>query len=234
MSSQRWIRGALLLLLAISIVPCVSGWTLSSWAQSPAGAELLPGTAVTADYSLHFDSWMTGSTFNNDNSLTMFTDLKDPHWTVTKVEPMDDQPSVVEQVAVKQGIQVRLDGWTLSYSRKRFDITVRLTGTVPGQSGTITVVKLQELDENADPVSGTLIKKEVNVPVPTMEPTTVPDITLDLTPSEIIVITPEPTAPKTTTVPTTKTLYSPGPEPVLVFGVLAGLFCMTAALRRWD
>jgi hypothetical protein len=232
MSSQRWIRGALLLLLAISIVPGVSGWTLSSWAQSPSGTELLPGTAVTADYSLHFDSWMTGSTFNNDNSLTMFTDLKDPHWSVTKVEPMDGQPSVVEQVAVRQGAQVRLDGWTLSYSRKRFDVTVRLTGTVPEQASTITVVRLQELDENADPVPGTLIKKEVNVPVPTMEPTTVPEVTLDLTPSEIIVITPEPTVQDTVTVPTTKTLYSPGPEPVLVVGALAGLFCIAAALRR--
>lgn len=232
MSSQWWIRGALLLLLAFIMVPGVSGWTLSSWAQSPSGTELLPGTTVTADYSLHFDSWMTGSTFNNDNSLTMFTDLKDPHWTVTKVEPMDDQPSVVEQVAVKQGIQVRLDGWTLSYSRKRFDVTVRLTGTVPEQPGTITVVKLQELDESANPVPGTLIKKEVGVPLPEPEPVAVAQVTLDLTPAEIIVITPEPTVVETVTIPTTKVLYSPGPEPVLVAGVLAGFFCIAAGVRR--
>lgn len=232
MSSPWRIRGALLLLLAIIMVPCVSGWTLSSWSQSPTGTELSPGTTVTAEYSLHFDSWMTGSTFDNDNSLTMFTDLNDPRWTVTRVEPMDDQPSIVEQVPVRQGAQVRLDGWTLSYSRKRFDITVRLTGTVPERSGTIAVVKLQELDENADPVRGTLIKKEVSIPVPPPEPTPVPEVTPDLTPSEIIVITPEPKAPEIQTVPTTKTLYSPGPDPVLVFGVLAGLFCIAAVLRR--
>jgi hypothetical protein len=231
---QRF-RLALLITILFLATPAVSGWTLQSWSQNPAGSDIPPGTPVTAGYSLHFDSWMTGSTFENDNSLIMYTDLANPQWVVTKVEPVDDQPAIVEQVPVRQGMQVRLDGWTLSYSRKRFDLNVQLTGTIPArdQSGTISVVRLQEVDASAKPVAGTLIKKEVLVFVPTPEPTPAPaEVTINMTPAEVIVITPGPVAPATELNPTKRVTYSPGPDPLLVTGVLAGLLCLAAVSRR--
>lgn len=235
MGLQRQIPRIFFVLLVLLTVPGVSGWTLQSWSQNPASAELPPGTPVTAEYSLYFDSWMTGSTFENDNSLVMYTGLVNPQWVITKVEPMDDQPAIVEQVPVRQGMQVRLDGWTLSYSRKQFSLNVQLTGTIPAQdqSGTISVVKLQEVDGSAKPVAGTLIKKDVLVFVATPEPSPAPaEVTINMTPAEVIVITTGQKAPATGLSPTKRTTYSPGPEPVLVAGVFAGLLCLAAVSRR--
>ncbi|PKL69595.1 MAG: hypothetical protein CVV30_08565 [Methanomicrobiales archaeon HGW-Methanomicrobiales-1] len=218
--------------LLLVAVPGVSGWTLQSWSTTPSGSELPPGTPVTAAYSIHFDSWATGSTFDQGNTLTMYTDLTNPHWVVKKIETLEDQPSVIEEIPVRQSAQVRLDSWTLSYSSKRFDINVELTGTTPAtdQSRDISVVKLQQLTSSATPVSGTLINKKIQVLVPTPEPTvTTSTPTIDATPAENIEVTMVPMVQET---PTKKVTYSPGPEPLLIAGLLAGLVCVMAMLRR--
>ena len=233
MSSRMLLfRFAVLTLLLLVSTPCVSGWTLQSWSMTPAGAELPPGTPVTADYSIHFDSWATGSTFPKDDSLTMYTDLTSPQWVVTKTELLDDQPPIIEQVPVRQAAQIRLDSWTLSYSSKRFDLSVKLTGTTPAlnQSRNISVVKLQEVTSSAKTVAGSLIKKEVGVFVATPEPlvtTSAPAIAM--TTEENIVVTMVPKAQET---PVKKVTYSPGPGPLPVAGLLGVLVCVMAMLRR--
>ena len=208
-------------------VPAVSGWTMESWSVVPSGTELLPGTQVEAEYSMYFDSWMTGTTFEPDNTLTMFTELEDPAWTVEKVETLEEQEPIVETIPVRQSKQVGLDGWTLSYSSKRFTVVVGLSGTVPerAQTSTVTILRLQELDPDAKTVPGTLIKKEVQVIVPTTVATTVttPAVTVNLTPSEFIEITPEAQAVTPAAVAPAKTTYSPGPDAVLILGTLAAL-----------
>jgi hypothetical protein len=200
--------------------------------MTPAGSELPPGAPVTVTYSIHFDSWATGSTFEQGNSLTMYTDLSSPHWVVKKIETLEDQPSVIEQIPVRQAAQVRLDSWTLSYSSKRFDISVELTGTTPAldQSRDISVVKLQQLTSSATPVAGTLINKKIQVLVPTPGPSvTTSTPTIDTTPAE----NPEVTMiPKVQATLTKKVTYSPGPEPLLIVGLFAGLVCVMAMLRR--
>ena len=154
-------RFALLATLLLVFTPVVSGWTLQSYSVTPAISELPTGTPVTASYSLHFDSWATGSTFDKDNSLTMYTDLASPQWVVKKTETLEDQPPIIEEIPVRQAAQVRLDSWTLSYASKRFDISVQLTGRVPAlnQSQTISVVRLQEMTSSAKPVAGSVIRK---------------------------------------------------------------------------
>jgi hypothetical protein len=232
--SIRLCRLAVLATLLLIFIPGVSGWTLQNWSVTPAGKELLPGTAVAAGYSLHFDSWMTGSTFDKDNSLTMNTDLVNPQWVVRKIETMDDQPPIIEPMPVRQSSQVKIDGWSLSYVRKRFDISVELTGKIPdrSQSGTISIVRIQDVSSGAKPVAGTLVKKEVQVVAITPEPTPVPaEITINLTPAEIIEVTSEVT-PATTSVPTKKVTYSPGPEPLLVTGLLSMIICIGHARRK--
>lgn len=231
MSSRTLLfRFAFLITLLLVSTPGVYGWTFQNWAQTPAGTELGPGTPVTVSYSLHFDSWTTGSTFNKDNSLTMYTDLVSPQWVVKKVETLEEQPPIVEQVPVRQAAQTKLDGWTLSYSSKRFDINVQLTGKTPAlnESRSISVIKLQEMSPGAKPVAGSLVKKEITVSVPTPEPTAnTPAIAV--TPEETIVVTMVPQAQGT---PAKKVTYSPGPEPLLIAGVLAGLVCVLAMTRR--
>ena len=224
-SCQALSRPLLLTVLVLLIVQGAAAWSFSGWSVSPPASEVAPETPVTAAYTLKFDSWMTGSTFDKDNSLVMSTDLKNPQWTVKKVEPMDDQPPIVEQIPVRQAGQVRLDGWTLSYSRKQFEVSVELAGTIPSpeKSGPVTLVKLQEMKPGAQP-TGTTLKKEVQVRVPTPIPTLMPETTagptLNMTPAEYIEVTPEIIVPAGP-VPEKKATYSPGPGPLCLAGVLA-------------
>jgi hypothetical protein len=235
MSSRTLLfRLALLLYLVLVLVPGGSGWTIRSMSITPAVTELPPGTSVTAAYTLQFDSWMSGTTFDKDNSLLMYTDLTSPQWVVKKVEAMDGQPPVTEEIPVRQAAQVRLDGWSLSYSRKQFDLTVQLTGKTPAlnQSANISVIKLQEMAPGSKTVAGSLTRKEIHILVPTPLPTYTPaEVTINMTPAEIIEVTPIPEALAT---PAKKVTYSPGPEPLLVAGILAGLAVIAAASKRKD
>ena len=227
MNTGSLFRVVLLLTIFTLVMPGVSGWTFTNWSVSPAGATLAPGTPVSLGYSIHFDSWMSGRTFDNDNSLVMYTDLTDPHWTATKIEAMEDQDPIVESVPVRQSAMVKLDGWALSYASKQFDLSVTLTGKTPplNQTASINLVKVQEMEPGSKPLSGSLIKKEVQVVVPTPEPTqvlTVP-VTINMTPAEYVEITTEPTAMTTRSGPAVKQTYSPGPGPVMIVSLLAGL-----------
>ncbi|NMB78911.1 MAG: hypothetical protein GYA23_07420 [Methanomicrobiales archaeon] len=229
------VRVMVLVMALVILTPAVSGWTMSEWKVTPAGSEMPPGTEVAASCKLHFDSWMTGSTFDNDNSLIMYTDLSNPRWTVTRVEPMENQPAIVEQIPVRQGMQVRLDGWSLSYSSKQFDVEVKLTGTTPAlnQSASILLMKLQENGPDAQPVKSSVVRKEVMVVVPTVVPTQPPvtEVTVNLTPAEYIEITPEPT-PVQPPAPARRATYTPGPEAILICAALAGLVLVSGAAGR--
>jgi hypothetical protein len=228
------VRLLLALALILIVIPPAGAWTLQRYSVTPLTPQIAPGTPVAVNYSLYFDSWMSGTTFEKDNTLLMATDLVSPQWTVRKVEEMDNQEPIVETIPVRQSSQVRLDGWTLSYSGKRYYLTVQLTGTAPSPAATstITVLRLQEMLPGAKAVAGTLVRKEAEVIIPTPEPTLVQEpVTLDLTPSEIIEITPEPKSPEPSATPARKTTYSPGPDPLLLLGLLAGLVMASRTLR---
>lgn len=236
MSTWSLSRHILPVLLLVLLVPTVSGWTLSSWSVNPPDSGLPPDKAVTAAYTMYFDSWMTGTTFENDNSLTMYTDLVDPRWTVTRVEEMEEDKPLKEDLPVRQSQYIRLDGWSLSYSSKHFNVQVQLSGKTPplNESGTITLVRLQEQTPDAKVVKSSTIEKKVQIVVPTTEPIpeeTVP-VTINMTPAEYIEITPEPTAPPADAVPAAKVTYSPGPGPALVAGVLTGFVIMVRLAGR--
>jgi hypothetical protein len=164
----------------------------------------------------------------------MSTDLVNPQWVIKKIETMDDQPPIVEQIPVRQGQIVKIDGWTLSYSRKRFDLAVQLAGKTPALNETkaVAIVKVQEVAPGSKPIASTLVRKEVQVLVPTPEPTVAPaEVTINMTPAEIIEITPDPTVAESTA-PTRKVTYSPGPGPLPVVGLLGLLIVAMAARRR--
>jgi hypothetical protein len=163
----------------------------------------------------------------------MYTDLASPQWIVTMIETQDDGSSVMTPMPVRQNMQVRLDGWALSFSRKTFDLDVQLNGQVPSlnQSQEITLTSLQEKDADAKTVSGTLVKKTLPITVPTPVPvspqdTPAPSVTRDeMTMQQT---SPAGTTPPATTTPTRKQTFSPGPDPLLACVMLAGLVVVWA------
>jgi len=231
-NSQFFLRSGLVILVLLLFISPVSAWSFSRWAGPAEGAELQPGSTVTAGYTISFSSFESGETFDSEDSLVMYTDLSNPQWIVTKTEEINEEP-VTSSLANRQAAQVRLDGWSLSFSKKQFTVDVALTGTVPAlnESGEILVLRLQELDPEAETVYGTLKKKSALVVVPTPEPTVAP-VTPE--PEIVIEITPEPVAsPVTTMTPTKKQTYTPGPDPVMVCSMLAGLILVAGLCRRY-
>lgn len=233
-NSKVFFRSGLFALAIIFIIPCVSAWSFTSWAGPSSQDTLTPGSPVTASWKMSFSSFETGKTFPPDDSLVMFTGLSNPQWVVTMTETVDDK-EISSILANRQTTQVRLDSWTLSASRKQFDLNVKLTGTVPqyNESQEIIVLRLEERDPNAAVVKGTQTKKTaqvvVSTPVPTVMPTTMQ------TPEAVLVITPEPTEsemPVQTQIPMKKQTYAPGPDPLLICGMLAGLVLVVGLTRR--
>lgn len=229
--SPVFFRVALAALLVLLLVLPVSAWTFAGWTGPSQGAELQPGSKVSAGYSLSFSSFETGTTFDPDNSLVMYTDLADPHWVVVKTEEVNEEP-MSTRLADRQSAQVRLDGWDLSFSKKQFTVDVALAGTAPDfdQSGEIIVLRLQELDPGAKIVNGKLVKKTAMVVVPTVVPTAVPTTA----PEEVLlVITPVPTEnPVTKATPAKKQTYAPGPEPLLICSLLGAGILLAGFFRH--
>jgi hypothetical protein len=230
-SGKNLFRCCILLLVVLYGVTAVSAWTFQNWSATVQTFPAQPGTPVSLHYDIHFDSWMTGTTFDSSDSLVLFTDLANPQWTLTTTETMDDGSQIVTPMPVRQSMQVRLDGWSLSFARKRFDLNVQLNGKVPAlnQSQNITLARVQELDPNAKGVYGALVKKDlpvyVQAPVP-VATTLVPapqDTVIDVTMQPV-----ETTAPQAIA-PTKKQTYSSGPDPLLVCGTLA---CLVVLLAR--
>lgn len=219
------------LAFAFLIVPA-SAWTFSGWTGPANGAEVQPGSTVRAGYTLSFSSFESGKTFDPDDSLVMYTDLSNPHWVAVMSEEVNDEP-MTTQLVDRQSAQIRLDGWSLSFTRKQFTVDVSLTGTAPALNGSadITLLRLQELDPEATTVHGTLVKKTVRVVVPTTVPTAVP--TTEPDEEFVMEITPVPEQTMvTTTTPTKKQTYAPGPDPLMICSMLAGIVFIAGIMRR--
>jgi hypothetical protein len=232
-SGKTLFRTSLILLVVLCGISTVSAWTIQNWLATPQTSPAQPGTPVSLHYGIHFDSYETGSTFDSQNSLVMYTDLANPQWTVKTTETMDDGTVIDSPIPVRQSAQVRVDGWSLSFSRKQFDLNVQLNGNVPAlnQSQNITLVRLQEMDPNAKVVYGTLVKKELPVYVQAPETTVTTPAPAPL--DTVIEVTMEQAATAgtiapTAITPTRKQTYSPGPDPLMVCGMLAGLVVLWA------
>lgn len=230
--TQYFICAGLFLLGAGLVITPASAWTIQNWNGPASGTTLTPGSAVTIAFDINFDSWMSGE-FDSKHSINLYSDLTSPKWTVTKTVMVNDDTPVSTQLVSKQGTQVRLDGWDLTDATNSYTITVLMSGTVPmlDASKEIISLRVQETDSDASVVKGTVVKKTVNVAVPTPEPTATPEIT----PEEmVLVITPEPTTvvPTAISTPTKKVTYSPGPEPLAACGTIAGLLLVLGLTRR--
>jgi hypothetical protein len=226
MSSLKIIyRLVFVLVVAFILMQGVWGWSVDNLVITPGEGPLSPHTPVTVTYKAHFAS------FNSQNTLDMYTDLSNATWVVTKTDIVEDVPAVTSPLLAKSGSRVRIDGWTLSYSRGRqIEINVQLKGTAPdvAQTQDKTIIRVQEWTPDAKPLTDTGINKKYQIFVPTPIPET-PEPVLTQAPTQIITdqTTPEPSA-----TPTKKQTYSPGPAPVLVCGMLAVLVMFMAVTRK--
>jgi hypothetical protein len=238
-SSNDLCRTVLVFLLLLLLMQGVSAWAVQNLLINPDKEPILPQTPVTLTYSVHFDSWLTGLTFPSQNTLDMYTDLSDAQWVVTKTEIITDQPSVTTPVVTKQGLRVRLDGWTLSYARRQIDVNVQLKGVAPNvtQSQDKIIIKVQEFNPDGQVIASTVMSKKYQIYVPTPVPATslptpVPATSLPTpvqTPTEIIRT---PDTMVTSVTPTRKETYSPGPEPCAIVGMLAVLVIILAGKMK--
>ncbi len=210
------------------LVEGAAGFTVQNVVISPSAEPVAPGTPVTATYTVHMDSWMTGTTFESGDTLDMYTELTNPSWYVTmSLRDDEDMDPVVSTILQKSSMRARIDGWTLSYSSAQIDLSVVLKGTAPDVSGTQSKVifRVQELDGSAQVVTGTTTTRSYKVAVPTTAPTPTPIITTAPPTTVPTTETPEPT-------PTVKQTYSPGPDALAICGVLSALVIAVAWGRK--
>jgi hypothetical protein len=159
----------------------VWGWSVEDLVIIPGEGPVSPHTPMTVTYTVHFAS------FNSQNTLDMYTDLSNATWVVTKTDIVEDNPAVTSPLLEKSGSRVRIDGWTLSYVRRQIELNVQLKGIAPdvAQTQDKTIIRVQEWDSNAQPLSDTGMSKKYQIFVPTPPPET-PSPTLTQAPTEIV------------------------------------------------
>jgi hypothetical protein len=128
----------------------VSAFTVGQTAITPTG-DLKPGDDITVSFVVTFDS-----TFPIENSLQLQTDLgtnsNPAKWTTTLVLDGVSNPRPGQS-----GKNIYIGGWDLSYAKgKETALQVTLEGLVPSltSSQNITLMKVQELNSNNQPISG--------------------------------------------------------------------------------
>jgi hypothetical protein len=212
-------RPALIFLLLLLFLPGVSAWTIKDISIHPAQGPIAPGTTVTASYTIYLDSWMTGTTFENDDTLDMYTELEGARWVVTLTDVEEGNPPDTKELANKNGVRARIDGWMLSYASRRFNLDVTLRGVAPSVSVTQEKImfRVQELGPDAETIGGTVTTRKYVVAVPTPVPTTQVQ-TQGPAPTESLTLQDTPTPTDT---PTKKQTYAPGPGLLEVCGMLA-------------
>jgi hypothetical protein len=207
------------LLLLFLFLPGVSGWTLKDVSITPAQGPVAPQTPVKVSYTIYFDSWMTGTTFENDDTLDMYTDLENARWVVTLTDTEEGRPPVTTILADKKGARARFDGWTLSYTSRQLTMDVRLQGVAPNVSGAQDKImfRVQELGPDTKAIGGTVTTRKYQVSVPTPIPTTQLRTQAPARATSPAVQN----TPTATAAPTRKQTYSPGPGLLEIGGMLA-------------
>ncbi len=223
-ASGNFYRVVLVFLFLLVSIQGVSGWDVQGIVIQPGTSPISPGTPVTVTYKVHIGS------FNSKNTLDMYTDLSNATWVVTKTDIVEDVPAVTSPLVQKSGSRVRIDGWTLSYTRRQIELNVQLKGTAPnvGQTQDKTIIRVQEWDASAQPLTDTGMSKKYQIFVPTPTPETSPPTQVQTTAE----FTPEQITPVTSAIPTRKQTYTPGPGPALVCVVLTVLVVLNTESRK--
>jgi hypothetical protein len=162
MARLKWYLCVLVLL--IFIIPSVSaGISVGNIIVTPSG-DLVSGQTPPKQVSVSFRVNFipeSGVTFSDSNSLDMFTDLENAHWSYSIV--LDD---VANPPLTDTGKSAEINGWILSYpSRRSLSVLVNLTGDVPAVSATgkKTMIKVGVYNGVNEVYPGSAVIREANV-----------------------------------------------------------------------
>jgi len=226
-------KDSLLLILVLfflcMMVQGVFAWTVQDMKVKPSSGPVSPGTPVTVSFTVHFDTWSgsDGETFDSRHTLDMFTDLDDAQWTATLVNIDEDRDPITTSLGSRTGVRYRIDGWTLSYDSGELNLVVTLRGNAPKNTGERTMIRIEELDDGAEVVSGNVKTVKYQVAVPTTATTV-----RTQTQATVATTTRAPETTATTVTPKVKHTYTPGPDPVAIAGVLAFAGIVAHRIRR--
>ena len=155
------------LILLILIIQSVSGSiSVGNIIVTPSG-DLVSGQNPPKQVSVSFKVIFipeAGVTFSDSNSLDMFTDLENAHWSYSIV--LDD---VANPPLTDTGKSTEINGWILSYpSRRNLAVLVNLTGEVPSVSttGKKTLVKVGVYNGVNEVYPGSAVTREANIILP--------------------------------------------------------------------
>lgn len=165
MARLKWYLCVLLLL--IIIIQSVSGAiSVKNLVVSPSG-DLVSGQNPPQLVKVSFVVNLipeAGMTFSSDNSLDMYTDLENAHWSYATVLDGNANPPLTDT-----GNKLDISGWVLSYpSRRDLSILVNLTGDVPvvSSTGKKTMVRVGVYNGGNEVYPGTAVTREANVILP--------------------------------------------------------------------
>jgi hypothetical protein len=152
-------RILLLGIILICCTPIVSAFTISNMNIEPSGS-LTPGQRVSVSYILNFPL-VNGKTFENANTLDMYTELTTAKWSFVKVETFEGTPHDTP-LPNDGGPRIQMGGWILSYPDRELSIRVTLDGLAPDVDKTQnkTIIKITELDSYGKSISTTPFLKE--------------------------------------------------------------------------
>jgi hypothetical protein len=181
-----------LIAVCLCIVPATATLNLNSIVISPPGDAVAPGTPmnVSADIEI-IPSGAT--TFTSSHTLVLSTGLEEAKWNVV-VYVNGIQGAVIPQT----GNYVFVNGFLLSYPTNRdVSVKVALEGMAPIATGEsqFTVFQMQELNNENQPVGGSVqtITRNLTVPStpvstpPTTAPATVPPTTKAPMPAVLVI-----------------------------------------------
>jgi hypothetical protein len=152
-------RILLLVIILVCCIPVVSAFTISNVNIEPSGS-LTPGQRVSVAFTLNFPL-VNGKTFENANTLDMYTELTTAIWSFVKTETFEGTPHD-SPLPNDGGPRVQLGGWILSYPDRELSIRVTLDGVAPDVTKTEnkTLIKITELDSFGKPISTESYVKE--------------------------------------------------------------------------
>jgi len=155
-------RILLLGIILICCIPIVSAFTISNMNIEPSGS-LTPGQRVSVSYILNFPL-VNGKTFENANTLDMYTELTTAKWSFVKVESFDGTPHDTP-LPNDGGPRIQMGGWILSYPDRELSIRVTLDGLAPDVDKTQnkTIIKITELDSYGKPISTDSYLKQATI-----------------------------------------------------------------------
>jgi len=114
-----------LALVCLFIIQGVAAFTVGNIAISPSSDLISGQTQVRSTFVINFPS-TGGYTFDDENTLQLFTEMSNPTWTYARVQDGIENPTVTQV-----GQNFNIHGFELSYKKAELSMKVTLEAVAP-------------------------------------------------------------------------------------------------------